>query len=184
MTERTKRSCDACRRRRTKCVYGESETCAACESSRIECTFEGSVPPHKRRNPLVVSGPRARVYTPDAILFRIRPLVLSHGGACYYRLIMKQDQITLLEEQVKALEEENSSLKARLAALEGPDAKRPEIITSTPADGKKIFRLQPANPKLALEPLKMGKLLSVACGTFTYVIPPLTTDVSRFWTCF
>lgn len=85
-------------------------------------------------------------------------------GGC--ECLRVQDRITILEDQVKALEAENAALKARLLAVQG---------SSTD-----IKRIKPdmVKPKLSAESAKIGKLLSFAYATYIYSLPPLSPEVS------
>ena len=45
------RACDACRRRKSKCVYAKERLeCDACVSYRLECTFAADLQPRKRKS--------------------------------------------------------------------------------------------------------------------------------------
>jgi hypothetical protein len=91
---RRDRPCDACRRRKSRCVIHEgAEVCVLCEFHKQECTFVQSPQPRKRR--LNSDGREEdtskRRYAKKTGCFRFR---FAHGGTLFPNVVSAVDPQT------------------------------------------------------------------------------------------
>ena len=72
-TLRPERPCDACRRRKSRCVLnGDAPSCTLCTFHRQPCTFQDDPTPRKRKPPAANDAPnRKRQCVPPALYIRM-----------------------------------------------------------------------------------------------------------------